>query len=228
MRGFNLLITFKALILIFIVYFLVLVPPGLVFKYVIFPLFLKNVYSFFLGLLFLLVNFFVLLFSAIIFPGMCWRLLKLRYSGIQSLDLSNKAMRNWLLSLVIYLPTAVVLDFFHFYPLKTLHVRLFGGKVGKNVVMGGLVLDPSLLEVGNNTVIGGFSTILGHAVEQGKIFFGKVTIGKNCGVGVRATILPGSKLEEGSMLGAHSLLPKNIKIPANEIYGGVPARRLRK
>jgi len=95
-------------------------------------------------------------------------------------------VRNWLLSQLIYLPTAVILDFFHLYTLKTLHVQLFGGQVGKNVVMGGFVTDPSLIEVGDNTVVGGFSTIVGHAVERGKIYFGKVIIEKNCSLGIRA------------------------------------------
>jgi len=228
MRGLNLWVAFKIMTLIFIVYILVLIPPGLVFKYAVFPLFTKDIINFLLGLVLFLVDFWVLLLAAIAIPGLFWRILNLKYSGIAPLDLSDRNMRNWVLSQAIYLPTAVILDFFHLYPLKTLHVQLFGGKVGKNVVMGGLVLDPSLLEVGDNTVIGGFSTILGHSVERGKIIFGKIIIGKNCGVGVRATVLAGAKFEETSMLGAHSLLVKNSKIPANETFGGIPARSLPK
>ncbi len=228
MRGLNLWVAFKTIVLVFTVYILVLIPPGLIFKHAVFPLFAKDNLSFLLGLPLLIVDFWVLLFAAMALPGLFWRILNLRYSGIVTLDLSDRNMRNWVLSQVFYLPAAVILDFFHLYLLKTFHVQLFGGKVGKNVVMGGLVLDPSLLEVGDNSVIGGFSTILGHAVERGKIIFGKVTIGKNCGVGVRATILAGAKLEDGSMLGAHSLLVKNSTIPANATYGGVPARGLHK
>jgi acetyltransferase-like isoleucine patch superfamily enzyme len=228
MKGLNLWATFKIIMIIFIVYILVLIPPGLIFKYGAFPLFSKGFYSFLLGLLLLLVNVWVLLFSGIFFPGVCWRILNLRYSGTQPLELSNKDVKNWLLSQLIYLPTAVILDFFHLYTLKTLHVQLFGGKVGKNVVMGGFVTDPSLIEVGDNTVVGGFSTIVGHSVERGKIYFKKVIIDKNCGVGIRATILAGARMEDGSLLGAHSLLVKNAKIPFKKTFGGVPARNLDK
>ena len=228
MHGLNFRITLKIILLIFVVYSLVLIPPGLVFKYVIFPLFSKNICSFFLGVVLFLGDFWVLLITAITLPGICWRILKLRYSGFHPLDLSNKDVCHWLLTLVLYLPAAVILDFFHFYPLKTFHIRLFGGKIGENVVLGGLVLDPSLLYIGDSSVIGGFSTIQGHSVERGKIFFGKVTIGKDCGVGIRATILPGSILEDGSLLGAQSLLLKNSKIPINGTFGGVPARNLHK
>jgi len=215
------------MVLLTIIYPLFLLPPGAFFKYGVLPMLSKDICSFMLGLLLTLIDFWLLLFSAIVLPASCWRVLKLRYSGEHYLDLSEKDVRNWLFSLVIYLPTAVILDFFHLYPLKNLHVRLFGGKVGKNVVMGGLVLDPCMVEVGDNTVIGGFSTISGHAVERGKIYFEKVKIGKNCGVGIHATVLPGALMEDGSMLGAQSLLSKKTNIPGNETYGGVPARSIK-
>ena len=216
MRGLNLWKASKITALVSTVYILVLIPPALIFKHAVFPLLSKDNLSFLLGLPLLMVDLWILLLAAVVLPGLFWRILNLQYSGVVPLNLSDRNMRNWVLSQVFYLPAAVILDFFHLYPLKTFHVQLFGGKVGKNVVMGGLVLDPSLLEVGDNSVIGGFSTILGHAVERGKIIFGKVTIGKNCGIGVRATILAGAKLEAGSMLGAHSLLVKNSTIPAND------------
>jgi acetyltransferase-like isoleucine patch superfamily enzyme len=127
---------------------------------------------------------------------------------------------------MIYTPTAMTLDLFHLYPLKAVHLQLFGAKLGKNVVTGGLVLDPSLLEAGDRSNIGGFSMILGHSVERGKIVFKKVTIGKNCGIGIRATVLPGVTLGDQALLGAQSLLTKNTQIPANETYGGIPAKKL--
>ncbi len=226
MRGYNLGIVLKITIITFVVYLLVLIIPGLIFKYAVFPLFKKDIYFFFLGLLLLLADLWVLMLCAIIFPGVCWRMLNLRFSGVHPLDLSVRDVRNWVLTHMIYLPTAVVLDFFHFYPLKAIHVWLFGGRIGKNVVMGGLVLDPSKFEVGDDTVVGGFSTILGHAVERGNIIYGKVTIGKKCGVGIRSLILPGAKLNDGSMLGAQSLLAKNIEVPKNETYAGVPAKKI--
>ncbi|MFQ5721482.1 MAG: hypothetical protein ACE5GI_03230 [Candidatus Aminicenantales bacterium] len=226
MRGLNLLNIFKLLLLILAIYILVLLPAAVAFKYGVLPLFSQGFGFFLLALVLCLADFWLLLLSAVVIPGLGWRVLRIGYSGSHPLLFSEKDVRNWIFSLVIYLPAAVILDFFHLYPLKNLQVRLFGAKVGKSVVMGGLVLDPCLLEVGDNTVIGGFSTIAGHAVERGKIFFNKVRIGRNCGVGIRAVILPGACLEDGSMLGAQSLLPKMSVIPAHQTYGGVPARKL--
>jgi len=226
MAGANLWVISKIFLFVSLVYTLVLLPPAALLKYGILPLFLKNGYSFFLGLLLAHINLWVLLLSAVAIPGICWRVLNLRYSGSHNLDISDKDVRHWLMTHMIYTPTAVTLDFFHLYPLKAIHIRLFGTKVGKNVVAGGLVLDPSLLEIGDNSNIGGFSTILGHSVERGKIYFRKVTIGKNCGIGVRATVLPGVSLQDNAMLGAQSLLTKNIQVPGNETFGGVPAKKI--
>jgi len=118
MRSFNLGIIFKLLILILLVYILLLLPAALVFKYGVLPLFSQGFGFFLLALVLSLADFWLLLLSAVIIPGLGWRILKLRYSGSHPLLFSEKDVRNWLFSLVIYLPAAVILDFFHLYPLR--------------------------------------------------------------------------------------------------------------
>ena len=226
MKGLSLLASVKIFLFVTLVYILVLIPPGIVIKFVILPFFSDDFPTFILGLGLSLIDLWLLLLSAVLIPGFLWRILHLRYTGEHVLDASNKEVRNWLLTHMIYIPTAVTLDLFHLYPLKALHVQIFGAKLGKDVVIGGLITDPSLLEVDSHANIGGFSLILGHAVEQGKITFAKVRIGMGCGVGVKSTILPGTILEENAFLGAQSLLPKHKTIPKGENYGGVPAKKI--
>jgi acetyltransferase-like isoleucine patch superfamily enzyme len=223
MLGLNLWISIKISIFVFLVYTLVLTPPGAVIWFVILPLVSRGVLGFFLALLLIHINVWVFLLSAVVIPGLCWKMLNLRYSGTHKLDMKNPQLRNWIVTHMIYIPTAVVLDFFHLYPLKTLHVKLFGGKVGRQVVMGGMITDPSLLEVGDNTTIGGFSMVMGHSVERGKVVFQKVCIGSSCGIGLRSITLPGAVMRNGSLLGAQALLLKNQEIPQGETFGGVPA-----
>jgi acetyltransferase-like isoleucine patch superfamily enzyme len=52
-----------------------------------------------------------------------------------------------------------------------------------------------------------------------------VVIQDDVWIGRGATILPGVRIGEGAIVGANSLVNKNI--PANEIWGGVPARFLK-
>ena len=166
------------------------------------------------------------LFMAMLCSGITARFFGLRYEGEHELDASIPEVRKWLLHMAVYLPVAVVLDSFHLYPLKSLHMRLFGARIGKRVIAGGMVTDPCLLSVDDDSVIAGFSIVMGHAVEHGRIGFGRVTIGKRCGVGVRAVVLPGAVLEDGSLVGAQSLVLPGMVVHTGETYLGVPARRV--
>lgn len=224
MKGLTFSLMFQMGLLFTVVYASALFVPVFVFRFFILQLMGKTMLHLVVGILMLVFDFILLLLMATLSSGTAARIFNLKYTGTHRLDLRNRAVKKWLLSLTIYLPIAVLLDFFHLYPLKSFHITLFGGKIGKGVVMGGLVMDPALLEVGDYSIIGGFSTILCHAVEQGKIKFGIVKIGKKCGVGTRATILPGAVMEDKSMLAAQSFLPKNHTIPTGKTYGGVPAR----
>lgn len=53
------------------------------------------------------------------------------------------------------------------------------------------------------------------------IRFGKIVIGNNCFIGARSTIMPGVTIGDNAIVGACSLVTKSI--PANEVWGGVPA-----
>ena len=54
---------------------------------------------------------------------------------------------------------------------------------------------------------------------------GKVILKRNCWVGSHSTILPGVSIGKNSIIGAHSLVNKDI--PDNVIAFGVPARIVR-
>ena len=55
---------------------------------------------------------------------------------------------------------------------------------------------------------------------------GKVTLENNCRIGSHSTILPGVSIGKNSIIGAHSLVNKNI--PDNVVAFGIPARIIRK
>ena len=55
---------------------------------------------------------------------------------------------------------------------------------------------------------------------------GKVILKNNCRIGSHTTILPGVTIGKNSIIGAHSLVKKNI--PDNVVAFGVPAKVIRK
>ena len=56
--------------------------------------------------------------------------------------------------------------------------------------------------------------------------FGKVILKNNCRIGSHSTILPGVSIGKNSIIGAHSLVNKDI--PDNVVAFGVPAKIIRK
>tara|TARA_B110000008_G_scaffold264734_1_gene289269 strand:+ start:51 stop:458 length:408 start_codon:yes stop_codon:yes gene_type:complete len=55
--------------------------------------------------------------------------------------------------------------------------------------------------------------------------FGKVVLKKNCKIGSHSTVLPGVIVGKNSIIGAHSLVDKDI--PDNVVAFGVPAKVVR-
>ena len=56
------------------------------------------------------------------------------------------------------------------------------------------------------------------------IRYGKVNIKDNCFIGARATVLPGVTIGPNSIVGACSLVTKDVE--PNSVYAGVPAKRI--
>ncbi len=55
--------------------------------------------------------------------------------------------------------------------------------------------------------------------------FGKVVLKRNCKIGSHSTVLPGISIGKNSIIGAHSLVNKDI--PDNVLAFGVPAKVVR-
>ncbi len=53
-----------------------------------------------------------------------------------------------------------------------------------------------------------------------------LNIGARCTVGQSSVVFPGATMEEGSVLGALSLLPKGKTLPAGTVWGGNPLREI--
>ncbi|HVT75081.1 MAG TPA: acyltransferase, partial [Candidatus Paceibacterota bacterium] len=65
-----------------------------------------------------------------------------------------------------------------------------------------------------------------HAVHRGApVKTGDVRIGRNVWIGMRSVVSPGVSIGDGAIVGAMSFVSKDI--PAFEMWGGVPARKIR-
>ncbi len=120
------------------------------------------------------------------------------------------------------------MDFMRLTPLLPLYYRLMGAKIGKRVQINtkGLA-DVSLLEIGDDSVIGGDAVLIGHLAEHGKLKLKKTTIGKNVTIGLGVVIMPGALIGDRALIAARSVLPKNSQVPGNTLFAGTPAKYVR-
>ncbi len=126
---------------------------------------------------------------------------------------------------LVLVVSATFMDFMLLTPLASLFYRLMGAKLGRNVQINSKnCADLSLLEIGDNAVIGGHATVIGHSFERGRLILRKVVIGPNVVVGLNSVVLPGSVLGKRSMLAAGAVLAKDGQVADREIYFGIPAR----
>jgi acetyltransferase-like isoleucine patch superfamily enzyme len=120
------------------------------------------------------------------------------------------------------------IDFILLTPFANLLFRLLGAKLGRNVQFNSRhVYDATLIEIGDNTVVGGGAIILGHIVERGKLKLKKVKIGKNVTIGSHSTIMPGCEIGDGAVIGASAVLLKDTKVDARDVWFGIPAESIR-
>jgi acetyltransferase-like isoleucine patch superfamily enzyme len=67
---------------------------------------------------------------------------------------------------------------------------------------------------------------LGSVAGQPLVSKGPVSIGRNCFIGYRVTIMPGVSLGESCVVGAHSVVTKSF--PAHTMVAGIPARVIKR
>ncbi|MFO7245892.1 MAG: acyltransferase [Thermaerobacter sp.] len=112
--------------------------------------------------------------------------------------------------------------------VKNAMYRMLGMRVGRDVAFGLMAMPdvffPELISIGDNSLVGYNTTILTHEFLTREWRTGPVEIGRNVMIGANCTILPGVRIGDGAVVGAHSLV--NRDIPPGVVAAGVPARVL--
>jgi acetyltransferase-like isoleucine patch superfamily enzyme len=112
-------------------------------------------------------------------------------------------------------------------PLRRVFYRILGAKIGKNTYPNGMIFDPLFVSVGEYVSIGYQSSIIPHVIENGNIEHHPIRIGNNATIGAHAVILSGAEIGDGSIVAAGAVVRKNEKIGPGEVWGGVPAQKIR-
>ena len=120
--------------------------------------------------------------------------------------------------------------------IRPMILRWIGVKVGKGAFIGdNVIIDkihPELISIGDNAYITGGTTLICHkrnikdyhigdSLWDKAYITGEIKIGSGCSTGTNTLILPGVTIGEGAIIGAGSLVTKDI--PAWSLAVGRPA-----
>lgn len=177
----------------------------------------------------LALGYFLFGFTLIFLVGGFRTILRLRLKeGVHPLH-SWEAIKWAFISSLYLLINFTFIDFILLTPFSNLLFRLLGAKLGKNVQFNSkYVYDATLLEIGDNTVVGGGAIIIGHIVERGILKLKKVKVGKNVTIGSHSTIMPGCEIGDRAVIGASAVLLKDTKVEPRDVWFGIPAESIRK
>lgn len=113
-------------------------------------------------------------------------------------------------------------------PFFLWYLKAVGARLGPGVMINSKFLhDHGLLEIGEGSLIGGDAVLSAHAAEGKELLLAPIRIGKRCLIGQKAILMPGVEVGDGAIVAAGAIVLKNTRIPAGEVWGGVPAVKLR-
>ncbi|MDG6219113.1 MAG: DapH/DapD/GlmU-related protein [Candidatus Thermoplasmatota archaeon] len=178
----------------------------------------------------LVIEFFIFIIAETFIPGLFIRLLRLKIKeGEYDISIKDKDFYKYSLYYVLYRPSLKLIGILPLLPLRVRFLKLVGLKMGKSSVLAGseLIHDPYMLEIGEQTLIGGWSQIAGHLAEK-KLIVKKVTIGDNCLIGGKSVIMPGAIIEDNVTIALNSVVIKDAVLQKGKMYGGTPAKLIGK
>jgi acetyltransferase-like isoleucine patch superfamily enzyme len=143
--------------------------------------------------------------------------------------IASLGIYRWMFINGLYMIASITfMDFIMLSSFSIMFFRLMGAKVGRNVQINSKkCFDLSLIEIGDNVVIGGYSTIMCHSFERNRLILRKVKIGNNVVLGLNSVVMCGAQIGDGAFITAGAVLGKNKQVPAHSVYAGVPAESVR-
>ena len=112
-------------------------------------------------------------------------------------------------------------------PMCWLMGPIFGPKSRSCYAMEPHILDPHLVELGRNVVIGFNATVAGHYQQRDAWVIKRTIIEDNVVIGGHAVVYGGVHIHVGAVIGAGAIVLPNTVIGPNEFWAGLPARKVR-
>jgi non-ribosomal peptide synthetase-like protein len=122
-----------------------------------------------------------------------------------------------------FFATPIALDVLRGTPLLPWYLRLLGARIGRRVyVYSTGFLEFDLVEIGDRAVLNNGCILQTHLFEDRILKASKLRIGADCEIGTHSVVLYDAEMNDGSRLGALSLLMKGESLPAGTKWVGSP------
>lgn len=118
----------------------------------------------------------------------------------------------------------------HFLPVPLLRLvyLALGARLGHNTYSAGVILDPPLTYIGSNCIIGHDAVLFSHAIEGRRFSLSAIRIGNNVTIGATAVVMSGVTIGDGAIISSGAVVTKGSSIGKSEVWGGVPAKLLKR
>ena len=174
---------------------------------------------------------YILIVSEIFVTGLFIRFFRVKYKeGTYEYSFNDNNSLKWILVCQLYTPIRKIFETIPMGEIKNIYLKLLGMKIGKNSLIGGVIKDPCMTEIGDNVTIGEYAILYSHIhnKQEGTITITPIKIGNNCVIGAGAIIMPGVIMNDDSTIAAAAVVVKNRVLEKNKIYGGNPAKEITK
>jgi hypothetical protein len=169
----------------------------------------------------------IITLAALIF---CYRIfIKFRPIPYGELPLNSPEQFNYHIHVLFFL--------FFFYPItrsglfpapfmRAFYLAL-GAKLGSNTYSQGIIHDPIFVTIGNDSVVGQSALLIPHVIEREHLAHYPIALGNNVTIGANAVVLSDVVIEDDAIVAAGAVVKKGTRIGRGEMWGGVPARRIK-
>ncbi|GAO34900.1 glycan acetyltransferase [Sulfuricella sp. T08] len=113
-------------------------------------------------------------------------------------------------------------------PLMRMFYLALGTRLGSNTYCQGIIHDPPFVQVGANSVIGQSALLIPHVIEGKRLAHYPIRIGDGVTIGAHAVVLPNVTIGDNAIVATGAVVTKGTRIGANEIWGGIPAKLLKR
>ena len=179
--------------------------------------------------IFLVFAFFILLILISFIPGLFIKIFRIRVpEGTYELAITDKAFFLHMLFFVLYRPSLTFIGVLPLVPLRLRLLKLVGLQIGKGSLIAGteMIDEPYAVTIGENTLIGGLSTIFSH-ISDTKLRMKPVKIGSNCFIGNKSVIMPGAIIEDDVRVEPNTVVNQDQVLQRGKTYFGNPAQELK-